>query len=369
MFTVSYYITALKQCANDTAMSDEEFVRNLLYPYISTANIKDKEKNPLDLNKSRVSRLLSQKDDVPTAIRNSLVIYGVFEDTKEPFSNFIEDYLDPHQLPSLVREIHDVIMNTPSITTAAKNAITELTNSPHEFLHYTFFEALKQNNKIETKSDDYLWQCGTNTLQLLCGDIFKFGFDNRKKQQNIIVIPINTSFDTHISWKAEGTDDPIVAPTTLHGQWINRWIKAGNTIDELNSQINENLSKQKLSYTYDLIGRRHYDIGSIAVITSNNSIYYLLAISAFDEQNIAHSSAIQIRKAVHSLMIFYNHYGMGYPMYLPLLGTGRSRAALDYQASFDLICNEITREPQLIQGKITIVASKEAMATIHMEVD
>ncbi|MDO4483965.1 MAG: DUF6430 domain-containing protein [Clostridia bacterium] len=130
-----------------------------------------------------------------------------------------------------------------------------------------------------------------------------------------------------------------------------------------------NLMKQKLTYTVDQAERKHYAIGSIAVINSSNAVYYLLAISTFDEQNIAHSTEYDIRKAVLSLLKFYNRYGNGYPLYLPLLGTGRSRAALSFQASFDLIREEMMDNIQLLQGQITIVASKEAMNDLKMEVD
>lgn len=206
-------------------------------------------------------------------------------------------------------------------------------------------------------------------MQIIAGDIFRFGFNNRKKQPNIVVIPVNTTFDTHISWKAEGTENPIVAPTTLHGQWIDRWIKAGNKIETLNAQIEANLLSQNLPYTVDSSGRKAFSIGSIVVVNSEKAIYYLLAISTFDQYNIAHSTESEIRSAVRSLMQFYNHYGMGYPMYLPLLGTGRSRAALNYQTSFDLIRGEIIQDPQLIQGNISIVASKEAFAVMKTEVE
>ena len=42
-------------------------------------------------------------------------------------------------------------------------------------------------------------------------------------------------------------------------------------------------------------------------------------------------------------------------MYIPLLGTGRSRANLSYQDSFDLILDTFMKHKQLLQGKISIV--------------
>ena len=369
LFSMAYFVTALKKRAIDPSITDEEFVRNLFTPYICAGNIKDKNRATLDLNKSRVSTLLSQKDDVPTAMRNALTSYGIFENTKDGFAVFVDDTLVPEQLPALIQEISSVVNSTPTIPAETRQLLSELENNMAEYLCTAFFEAIRQNNRVTQTTDDYLWHRGANSLQLIEGDLFKYGFGNRKKQPSIVVIPVNTSFDTHISWMAEGAEAPIVSPTTIHGQWIDRWMKAGNTVEQLNKQIEANLMRQKVTCTVDETQRTHYAIGSIAVVNSDNAIYYLLAISTFDEQNIAHSTENEIREAVLALLKFYNQYGNGYPLYLPLLGTGRSRAALGYQASFDLIREEMIRNNHLLQGQIMIVASKEAMDEIKTEVD
>ena len=369
LFSMAFFISALKHRAKNSSISDEEFVRILFTPFILAGKVQNKNDDPLDLNKSRVSKILSQEDDVPTAMRNALTFPDIFETTRYDFIDVVYDHLSEEQLPELVVELFQEIENTPTISSAVKEKLSLLKNDAPEFLCVAFFEAVRQNNLVQEKPNNYLWHCGSNSLQFITGDLFRFGFNNRKKQPNIVVIPVNTSFDTHISWMAEGTENPIVAPTTIHGRWIDRWIKAGNAIEALNTQIETNLLKQNLPYTVDSSGRKHFNIGSIVVVNSEKAIYYLLAISRFDQQNIAHSTEPEIRTAVRSLMRFYNHYGMGYPMYLPLLGTGRSRTALDYRASFELIRNEIMRDTQLIQGNITIVTSKEAKPAIQTEVE
>lgn len=366
---MAYFVSALKKRAIDPSITDEEFVRRLFTPFICAGNVKDKNRETLDLNKSRVSTLLSQKDDVPTAMRNALSSYGIFENTKEGFAVFADDNLVLEQLPALINEITSVVNSTSTISTETKQRLSEIEGNVMDYLCTAFFEAIRQDNRVTKTAENYLWHRGTNSLQLITGDLFKYGFGNRKKQPSIVVIPVNTSFDTHITWITEGAEAPIVSPTTLHGQWIDRWMKAGNTIEQLSEQIETNLAKQKLTYTVDQADRKHYDIGSIAIVSGSNAIYYLLAISTFDEKNIAHSTEHDIRKAVLSLLKFYNYYGNGYPLYLPLLGTGRSRAALSFQASFDLIREEMMNNTQLLQGQITIVASKEAMNDLKTEVD
>ena len=64
---------------------------------------------------------------------------------------------------------------------------------------------IKQN-----KYSQIIYQNGANSVDLVFGDIFKFGFDNRKREKNIIVIPVNTSFETHITAKVEKEKFPIL---------------------------------------------------------------------------------------------------------------------------------------------------------------
>ncbi|MDO4483966.1 MAG: hypothetical protein Q4C54_05910 [Clostridia bacterium] len=228
---MAYFITALKKRAIDPSITDEEFVRNLFTPYICAGNIKDKNRERLDLNKSRVSTLLSQKDDVPTAMRNALSSYGISENTKDGFVAFIDDTLVQEQLPALIQEISAIVNSTPTMSAETKQRLSRLENNVTDYLCAAFFEAIRLDNRITTAAENYLWHRGTNSLQLITGDLFKYGFGNRKKQPSIVVIPVNTSFDTHITWTTEGAEAPIVSPTTLHGKWIDRWTKAGNTIE------------------------------------------------------------------------------------------------------------------------------------------
>lgn len=74
-FTMSAYIKTLKKAAINENVSDEEFVRELFNPLIEAGNVKDKNGSPLDLDKTRVSRLLAGKDDVPGTMRKALSIY------------------------------------------------------------------------------------------------------------------------------------------------------------------------------------------------------------------------------------------------------------------------------------------------------
>jgi hypothetical protein len=81
----------------------------------------------------------------------------------------------------------------------------------------------------------------------------------------------------------------------------------------------------------------------------------LWAISEFDEKNRAQSTQEIIKNALESLLEFYDAYGQGADMYIPLVGTGRSRANMTHQESYNLIKRVVIENENKVHGNITIV--------------
>jgi len=134
----------------------------------------------------------------------------------------------------------------------------------------------------------------------------------------IVVIPVNTSFDTHLSTKAEKEPCPLVSKQTIHGGLLYRLSVKGLKKEELNRRIRENLMVNKL--ISDTEEEVNMPIGTIATLDVDNSILYLLAISKFDENNNARSSKNDIQKAIQKMIEHYNCKGQGYELFLPLMG-------------------------------------------------
>ena len=115
------------------------------------------------------------------------------------------------------------------------------------------------------------------------------------------------------------------------------------------------------------VGKKNcYPIGTVAVVNNRNVSFYLLAISEFDEKNKAQSTKEDIKAALVSMIDYYDTYGQGADLYLPFIGTGRSRALLSYQESFDLIKSTLIHHQEKIQGKIVIMALPEAISEIQL---
>lgn len=66
------------------------------------------------------------------------------------------------------------------------------------------------------------------------------------------------------------------------------------------------------------------------------------------------------------MLEFYDCKGQGYELYLPLVGTGRSRAGLSYQESYNLIKKVLLENEGQIQGHITIVVQTEVLRKLRI---
>jgi phage-related protein len=103
MLTLSSYIKALKKYANNISISDDEFFR-ALFGYITEAlNIRNKnDKNEYyDFTKSRISGILTQKEDVPSAIRTAISHYSAKKKVLAVYPDFLDDYMNPSKIDAL----------------------------------------------------------------------------------------------------------------------------------------------------------------------------------------------------------------------------------------------------------------------------
>ena len=65
----------------------------------------------------------------------------------------------------------------------------------------------------------------------------KVAFPRRNKKNRIVVIPVNTSFDTIVDEDITSVDKPLISPISLHGQWIKRILKSSKTLEQLDKDM------------------------------------------------------------------------------------------------------------------------------------
>ncbi|MDO4487648.1 MAG: DUF6430 domain-containing protein, partial [Eubacteriales bacterium] len=222
---------------------------------------------------------------------------------------------------------------------------------PHELLADALIECIKLKNDGYEPEGEIL-RNGAYCLTVVYNDIFKYAFRKRSKEKNIVVIPVDTGFHTHVTRQYEKIELSEVSANSIHGQFLTRWEQSGENIDNLSKRIIESLKIKA-----DENGR--YPLGTIATIENKSTIFYLLAISEFDENNNAHSSKEDINHCINQLSIFYDTCGDGHDLYIPLMGTGKSRTGISLQESYDILVDFYKNNWFRIQGNIHIVIQKD----------
>lgn len=212
-----------------------------------------------------------------------------------------------------------------------------------------------------------IYNQGGTIIDVLHVDIFEL-----KAEKANIVIPVNTSFETEIEAIIGDYIIPLVSENTIHGQWIIYMKKRGISIFDVDNQIKNSLRRNnilKCKVRNTMVGKQDiYPIASVASISLEGNKYYLLALSEFDEKNKAQSNIAHIKKSINTVIDFYDTEGQGFDMYIPLVGTGRSRVGLSLQESYELIKGILLKRKNEIFGRVHIVIHPNQADQVKLEV-
>lgn len=213
-----------------------------------------------------------------------------------------------------------------------------------------------------------VWEQGTGKIKALYGDIIKIGFPKKDKGEKIVVIPVNTCFDTIVG-------DGVVSAKTIHGQWIKNINNRGISTEKLDEIIEKSIAVKKLQpsrlFTKNekIKGKLNgFPLGTVLPIEGSYGLtYYLLALSEFDENLNAQCSKEDFLNCIQSLISFYDKNGQGNPIYIPLMGTGLSRVNISQEESLNITVDMLKLNRGQIHGQVNIVVfSKEKnMVSIH----
>ena len=207
-----------------------------------------------------------------------------------------------------------------------------------------------------------VWKRGSSKICVMYGDILKMAqrrpWYTRSQQQKIIVIPVNTHFDTIVD--DQTVPNPLVSKKTIHGKWLLQYAAEMHiTPEQIEQKIFDFLdAKQGRFETVDRPrgSHRNYVAGTCAMLQGNNNTsFLLLALSEFDEHNTAHATKEKLISILHSLIEFINSQSQGMDCYIPLLGTGLSRTGLTHKESLHTILSTLDLYNDQNIGKITVV--------------
>lgn len=329
----------------------------MLESIVQAGNVKAKMGAEFKLDKSRTSKILSGKADIPKQLKKPLGRIGIEEKVAEGFESFLEESFDIDCFGDFRESIEGLLNDDLEASKRLRKKLESLRGNPQAYFAHCLIAAIKENNQVN--STKALWQSGTGSFGVEVGDLLGKGFGRPKKQKNIVVIPVNTGFDTEITWQYEGSTAPLVAAASIHGQWLSRMFKKDESPEVIKIRIARDLDGRGIERmqdgNQDETARAEYELGTIAMIESDKAIFFLLAISSFDSKNNAQSTPELIANSLDRLFEHYDTCGQGLDMYLPLLGTGMSRAHLSHSDSFALIREAVERNRSRLHGKVTLM--------------
>lgn len=367
LLTLSHLTKTVKKYVLDSSASNEEILNALLEPYVDAGRVRGRKGEDFHLNAPRTSNLINGKADVPKALRHPLRRYGIVDSTAKNMGSFIADYIGEEDASLLASDILSFLDSGEPADQSAREELSALKADVPCFLAAALVESLGNCNL--TASRKLLWQHGSGSLSVEVGDLFSKGFGRRRKNKNIVVIPVESSFDTIVTTGLEHTGKPRVSVRTLHGKWLQRMYACGETPESLEKRIFANLSLRGIEAHSDIEGRDRYPIGTVAAVENDKALFFLLAVSDFDGDNVSRSGPDTIRTATGALIDTYDAMGQGLDLYLPLMGTGLSRAGLSHRGSYGLIAETLATRAQDIHGSMTIMVCPDDVIRLESNDD
>jgi hypothetical protein len=310
--TLSWYIKTIRKYSKNCRRSYQSILQKLFD--LVLCNNED-----YDVESTTSSRIMNGEYDVPYVFREK---YNNASPEKKKYisDQFIIQMIDSSSMDMLIFEIKDFIVST-NISIKTKNIILN-EDDAFKILSLILSIAVISSNKISLEKN--LYNSTNGTIDLISGDIIAIGF-NKKLAINdkIVVIPVDDKFT--MIFKNQYGDD-VISKDSLHGKWLLRINKLG-------------IQNPKIKY--------------------EKTEFYLLPVSSLKKRYKAESGIEVIKSMLNLLASEYSISGQGVTIYVPLIGTGRSRAHLSLNDSISLIKESFLRNENGFFGKVKIVLYKK----------
>lgn len=359
MLNLSSLVRTARRYAFNTSISNMELINAVLEPYVEAAGVKARGGADFYLDKHRTSKILNGEAEVPLSLRRVSLQHGLERRVASECGVLFDETLDPSLFGDLREDVLSLIDEADARQAQIRYRLIEK-DSPESFFAAALVGAIGERNL--RNDGDCIWRKGAGSLCWRCGDLFRFGFGNRKKGRSLVVIPVDRSFKTHVTTCYEGVAVKEVSERSVHGQWLSRMALSG----VLETEIKERAEAALRASGFERDETGLYPLGAVAAIDTRNATYLLLAISEFNEKGMAEASKEDIEACLFSLLRYYDECGQGADLYLPLVGTGLSRSRLDKAEAFELIRSVVTERSSFVGGKVTIVVLPEDAVAIGL---
>ena len=165
------------------------------------------------------------------------------------------------------------------------------------------------------------------SVYVLYGDLFDSSIVKNSKR--FIGFAVNRCFDTIVN-------DNLVSAKTIHGKAFKKLYEQGSytpsSLDvAIQAAIKGNPSSIDLLRTQKKEGNlKRYEIGTYANLQIDANLnYLLLGLSYFDDNLNAQTPKSDYVLAIQKLIESFDKEAQGYPVLMPIIGTGKSRVFRD----------------------------------------
>lgn len=178
----------------------------------------------------------------------------------------------------------------------------------------------------------YICFCTTagKKIGIYYGNILNIKEEMPDLEQVNIVVNVNRCFDVRVN-------NDLVSAATLHGAVMEILVPIYG-VEKLNVIIQKKLcdcAKEPLGRSQKPQGNMYrYAPGTVAEVAGEDKRvkYFLLALSTFDKELHAHTSDEEYHQAMLGLLHCISEASQGFPVFVPLMGTGLSRAGKNPKA-------------------------------------
>lgn len=199
---------------------------------------------------------------------------------------------------------------------------------------------------------------GSIFIEARYGNILDIKKEKRDKSKPVVVIPVNSSFDTLVE-DNPSIVDRIVEGTSIHGQWLKKYASTPELLEKLDKDISQFIICKNWSPIKVLESKRGkkdvYSLGSHVFIEMNDYSFLLFALTEFNEHNkVIKKDAEEFTVLMKKLMDITDECA-GKHVYIPVMGTKIALFGIDDLASFEYIKNAALNKKCSLRASISIV--------------
>lgn len=285
------------------------------------------------------SRIMNGEYDVPANVRESI------ETLDERFViNKLSDYFGRIVSDSTSNKLRNEIqtkVDTLGLSNAFKRTLFSARDD-YEFLSIITLCAIRTDNRADYRN--VLILNGSFSMDEISGNLISLSFNKKFcLKQKISVIPVDDAFTMKVGFDNDGL--PLIARDSLHGRFIERMEGLGYSSNKIKTN----------THYYENNG---FKIGKFVY---KNTEFWLVPASHLGKRNMAESSIKLISNAVDSIVSEYDITGQGLPLYMPLIGTGRSRVFESNEMAKNFILERVAPKAPFLSGEFHLVIYKKGI--------